>query len=639
MSFSVSGQRASSARPTGGEGRRSRSPAFRRADQGQSRGQTHPQLPPAPAPVDCGVAACAVCRGGPLPPGSQRLLHVAKALRSLPPDEWLRTAPGTTASALVHIMAVSADGHQVTAVLADPRCSVAGAYWLPAALVIHLPDGHPRPTHGTQAFLCMATSAASSARSVELTSHPLSGLYPVPQEQDKRGLLDAGAGIGGFSAAAAFLGLPVVSAIDSNPLVMDLYEALHRSANGPHSVTADLLRRETWFSVSRAAPRFLALGFPCQPFSSAGDRRGLDDGRTRVLEALLVALAILRPSGAVLECVAGFQDLHRGSCRNLLAACLRHVGGGFACWDDRLDLRAVLPIRRPRWLAACPRLKDESTHALLRERLRPASWIPRPSDLRSAGILLPLLQHQDLRLTAAEVDVIQNEDFLPSGFHSRLLHEWAAIPTYTHSTPSLTGPCPCGCRPHGLSAQRLLSRGAFLTMVRTVDGNQRLLGAPELARVLGFPPSTFWFHGPQRLLLAALGNSISPVHAVVPLVKLLAVANADHGARHHLVSDAVDAMLDRNREAWLRLGASLPPFLSAPGQSPWPAGDGSALHLEPHRRHAAPWRMDHGPSGLDRPADFASGDTPRSEDPARGDRRQPLPRSGPPPGPVPGPTS
>ena len=30
--------------------------------------------------MDCGVAACAVCRGGPLPPGSQRLLHVAKAL-------------------------------------------------------------------------------------------------------------------------------------------------------------------------------------------------------------------------------------------------------------------------------------------------------------------------------------------------------------------------------------------------------------------------------------------------------------------------------------------------------------------------------------------------------------------------------
>lgn len=97
----------------------------------------------------------------------------------------------------------------------------------------------------------------------------------------------------------------------------------------------------------------VVAGFPCQPYSQAGRRDGLERGRTP-LRHLLRLIAVWLPSIVVLENVAFILHLHGGAAvtriTNRLAKC------GYS-WAFRLvDSRAFgLPQRRMRWVLVATR--------------------------------------------------------------------------------------------------------------------------------------------------------------------------------------------------------------------------------------------------------------------------------------------
>ena len=95
--------------------------------------------------------------------------------------------------------------------------------------------------------------------------------------------IDLFAGIGGFHTALAQEGMECVFASEIDPYAVDVYQKNHGMK--PHgditSIPADQIPRHD----------VLCAGFPCQPFSQAGRRKGMDDPRGNLfMEIIRIAL-------------------------------------------------------------------------------------------------------------------------------------------------------------------------------------------------------------------------------------------------------------------------------------------------------------------------------------------------------------
>jgi DNA (cytosine-5)-methyltransferase 1 len=102
----------------------------------------------------------------------------------------------------------------------------------------------------------------------------------------------------------------------------------------------------------------IAAGFPCQPYSQAGRRDGLERGRTP-LRHLLRLIESARPAVVVLENVAFILHLQRGAAVTRVTNRLSRCGYS---WAFRLvDSRSFgLPQRRLRWILVAARDLDAS---------------------------------------------------------------------------------------------------------------------------------------------------------------------------------------------------------------------------------------------------------------------------------------
>ena len=67
-------------------------------------------------------------------------------------------------------------------------------------------------------------------------------------------------------------------------------------------------------------------GFPCQPFSIAGLRRGLDDERGKIVNHVLHHIENHLPKIFILENVKGFTTIHNGKCVQQAVQFLKQIG-------------------------------------------------------------------------------------------------------------------------------------------------------------------------------------------------------------------------------------------------------------------------------------------------------------------------
>jgi len=132
-------------------------------------------------------------------------------------------------------------------------------------------------------------------------SPPLNGARPAATLK----CADFFCGIGGFHAAALNLGLEVVFACDIDEQAQRAY-----FANYSLQPMGDITSIRT---VDVPDHDLLFAGFPCQPFSIIGQRRGFSDPRGVLFFELLRFVRIKQPRGIVLENVKQLSTFDKGN--------------------------------------------------------------------------------------------------------------------------------------------------------------------------------------------------------------------------------------------------------------------------------------------------------------------------------------
>ena len=128
------------------------------------------------------------------------------------------------------------------------------------------------------------------------------------------------AGIGGFRLGLETLGHQCVFASEIDKYAIQTYKA-----NFGHAPTGDITKIQ-----SKAIPKhdILTAGFPCQPFSMAGNRQGFDDTKGTLFFEILRILKDLRPKYFILENVRGLLSHDFGQTFKTITHSLYNLGYG-----------------------------------------------------------------------------------------------------------------------------------------------------------------------------------------------------------------------------------------------------------------------------------------------------------------------
>lgn len=148
-------------------------------------------------------------------------------------------------------------------------------------------------------------------------------------------------GIGGFSLAARWMGWETIAWCEFNPFCQTVLKYHFKNAT-PHG---DI--RNTDFSIYRGKCDILTGGFPCQPFSTAGQRKGTDDDRYLWPE-MLRAVREIAPRWILGENVDGIFTWSEGMVFETVCADLENEG--YEVQAYRIPACATgAPHRRDRW--------------------------------------------------------------------------------------------------------------------------------------------------------------------------------------------------------------------------------------------------------------------------------------------------
>ena len=123
--------------------------------------------------------------------------------------------------------------------------------------------------------------------------------------------VDLFSGIGGFALAARWAGLETVQFVEIDKFCQKVLQK-----NFPGVPIHDDIKT---FKYAGTTPFILTGGFPCQPFSCAGKRRGKEDDRYLWPEMLRV-ISEVKPTWIIGENVAGFINMGLDDCISDLEA-------------------------------------------------------------------------------------------------------------------------------------------------------------------------------------------------------------------------------------------------------------------------------------------------------------------------------
>lgn len=119
-------------------------------------------------------------------------------------------------------------------------------------------------------------------------------------------------GCGGFDLGFHQAGFRTIFANDINPEACTTYRA-----NIGEILHEDI--RSIGYPKFKHRVDVLTAGFPCQPFSNAGSRKGLNDDRGNLYQAAIDFVAALKPRSIVFENVRGLLSFKSGCGKPLIA--------------------------------------------------------------------------------------------------------------------------------------------------------------------------------------------------------------------------------------------------------------------------------------------------------------------------------
>lgn len=176
-------------------------------------------------------------------------------------------------------------------------------------------------------------------------------------------------GIGGFDLAAEWMGWENVLHCEVNSFCTKLLKYYWPKAISYHDIT------QTDFTIHRGSITVLSGGFPCQPFSLAGKRKGTADSR-HLWPQMLRAIREIRPRWVVGENVYGLVNWDRGMVFQQVQADLEAEGYEVQAYILPAA-GAGAPHRRDRVfvIAHCSRYGCRRYNQL-KERHKPVKWWP-----------------------------------------------------------------------------------------------------------------------------------------------------------------------------------------------------------------------------------------------------------------------
>ncbi len=169
-----------------------------------------------------------------------------------------------------------------------------------------------------------------------------------PNKFDFQYAHDVCCGMGGFGTAFVQIGGKIISAVDSADLAISSYR-LNHDTTVVHADVGSSCAVRTMHEAQREhdCQALLCAGFPCQPLSRQGLRRGAADPRSGTLPSILVAARLLNVCALVLECVPeASHDKHVQDQSRRYAS-----QDGFNLVQSILHLHSIWPSRRSRWFA------------------------------------------------------------------------------------------------------------------------------------------------------------------------------------------------------------------------------------------------------------------------------------------------
>lgn len=327
------------------------------------------------------------------------------------------------------------------------------------------------------------------------------------------------AGIGGFRLGLEDLGLRCVYACEHDKDCVATYNANFSADHAPEDILSVVPARLPDFDI-------LCAGFPCQPFSLAGKKLGLEDERSRVLPQLLKIIAAKKPKVVLLENVENFRAFGGGS---LLEATLKALDeAGYIGFSDVLDAsRFGVPQQRRRLFIV----------AFRREVGIQAFRFPTGSALQTP--FRPFLAAGDCSIPITG----RWQEYIDFYGGKKALHELSFTPPKTrlgiekaHAGIDL-GDCIYQMRSSGIRALSLdrplptlaVSISGGGAMIPVYSKERRHLNLTEIRRVMGFPDS-FQFPVSRTSAIKQLANAVSPPVAKAIGAAIMAAAARGDGA-------------------------------------------------------------------------------------------------------------
>ena len=164
--------------------------------------------------------------------------------------------------------------------------------------------------------------------------------------------IDLFSGIGGFALAANWVGWDTIAFCEIDPFCQKVLKKHWPDVpifDDIKTLTADEIKEKTGWDGSE--PTIISGGFPCQPYSTAGKRKGNADDRVLWLEMFRVIREV-KPAWVVAENVRGLLSIEGGMVFEQVCADLE--GEGYEVQPFIIPACAVnAPHRRDRvWIIA-----------------------------------------------------------------------------------------------------------------------------------------------------------------------------------------------------------------------------------------------------------------------------------------------
>ena len=350
-------------------------------------------------------------------------------------------------------------------------------------------------------------------------------------------------GIGGWTNAGKLVHMPISLIVEgdlctatacarSHSLELfnarDYIEKVLASGSIPDTCVlhADLRDNDTWVAIALSNAAYGVASPPCQPWSGAGESRGLlcEDGQ--VMRTLLSFCGIIKIHAIIIENVPGFAkhtDFH-----TVIATAA--MDGLTLCCHGTHGCHLILPVQRERWLgvfvSSSVRISSVSSgkakamsfaHPIFRDVVN----TPSIGDADCIHTNMTWSERNDLILDMSMRNKMSDPDMAPhwiknmmkehpdkKPFECRIINKDQQMNAIMASYGSQ----------HEFDESKLKSKGLQTTLFAAHDG-ERLFSPWEFLAAMGYPKETQVSCDP-KLAWRMAGNGITVAHAWLALYKI-----------------------------------------------------------------------------------------------------------------------